>query len=102
MRGTQIKNIANGVVVFSNGVARGVAEDIAEVARRKPYIARVTPEGEIPEPVSEDMEIPEPEPEKTIAELYEELGTWAAVAKHLGISNNQLIKLRKEAGIYPE
>lgn len=90
----QIKSIFGTVVVFNNGVAEGVSEEVAEKARRMRYISKVEQEVEEQE-VEEQEESTEPD----VAALYEELGTWTAVAERLGITVAALRKLREEQGL---
>jgi hypothetical protein len=176
--GRQVKNIGGRIVVFHDGVARNVSEEVANLAQRQHYIEEVISAGEeevqpevspnltpevkpeveeteevtfqeskIPDEVierayeeheavlnalaefdTEDVsdeefatlmeedtqavEIQEPESfaetEETedgvltaeeIQALYDEHGTWSAVAKHLDVSTSTLRKYREDAGL---
>lgn len=155
-QGRQVKNIGGRVVVFRDGVAYGVSENVADVARRQHYIESVeftpreeenvtvekTPEPEAPveeevqeepieEPVIEEESRSENGEEEVVEEdladdeievhdnvvadteetedgvlsadeiqtLYDSLGTWSAVADHLGITTTTLRKYREETGL---
>lgn len=173
--GRQVKNIGGRIVVFHDGVARNVSEEVANLAQRQHYIEEVinagqeevqpevspnlTPEikpeveeteevtfeePQVPDEVIEreydavlnaleefdfedvsdeefaavmeedtqGVEIQEPESfadtEETedgvltaeeIQALYDEHGTWSAVAKYLDVSTSTLRKYREDAGL---
>ncbi|MFA5626230.1 MAG: hypothetical protein WC965_01980 [Thiohalomonadaceae bacterium] len=126
--GRQIKNIGGRVVVFNDGVAYGVVSHIAMQAGKYPFVGAVaeervpleetpaeetpaeetpaeeTPAEETPaeETPAEEVpaeEIPAEEETPDVAALYEELGTWKAVAEHLDITTAALRKLRDEQGL---
>jgi len=116
--GRQIKNIGGRVVVFNDGVAYGVVSHIAMQAGKYPFVGAVaeervpleetpaeeTPAEEVPAEETPAEEVPAeetPAEEETpdVAALYEELGTWKAVAEHLDITTAALRKLRDEQGL---
>ena len=97
--GRLIKNIGGTLVVFRKGVAESVSERTANAARELAYISAVVPLQEY----TSDSQTQTPQPEGVdgarISSLYEELGTWNAVAKELGVTISQLRKLREEFGL---
>lgn len=146
--GRHIKNMKGTLVVFHDGVANSVSQDIADYAGKLYYISDILPIGEEvvapvvvepepvitpepePEPETEPTPEPEPEPEPTpevevepeteveselvvepeveenleptaeeIQSLYDELGTWTAVADRLEVTTATLRKYREAAGL---
>lgn len=62
-----------------------------------------TIESEVVEEVAAEDEVEDKDPEASeepnIPQLYEELGTWKAVADHLGVTTAVLRKMREEQGL---
>lgn len=122
--GRQIKNIGGQLVVFEDGIAKRVDQYVADLAKRLDYIGRIIRHAD-PTPVVASVEAPEqkeepeetsdeeqvaPEAEETqasiedatkdeIAALYEEKGTWSAVADYYGTTTTTLKKYRDEFGL---
>lgn len=80
-------NIQGYLVIASSGVIKTRNSKLAELAKGVSFVREV----EVIEEAKEETVEAQPD----IQALYEELGTWSAVAKHLNISDSALRKLRK-------
>lgn len=120
--GRLIKNMKGTLVIFHDGVANSVNQDIADYASKMYYISDVLPigeevaevapvvigtdiletESEAEEEMEEEEDVVEEDSQPTaeqIQTLYGELGTWTAVAESLGITTATLRKYREALGL---